>query len=562
VRTGRTTRAVAPLVVLACAMLPFAIGLGAWALFEPDEGRNAEIAREMLASGDWVIPHLNGVPFLDKPPLLFWAVATGFRWLGESERVARLPSMLAAFATIAATYALGRALLDRRRALLAALVLATSPMVLVFGRLVIFDMPLTAFVTIAVYAMVRARLDGAAWRWLPLAGCAMGFALLTKGPVGLALPLVVWLAVRGVLPRGDTREARHAFALALLIAVVMIGAWVAAVVPREPHFLRYALVEETLLRATSAARFNRGGPFYYYLKVVPWALGIWLLPLVVLGPTLARRIRAGGPDATAIRFAARAAAAIIVFFTLSASKRPQYVLPALVPLALLVAIGMTARPRLTGAALRAAGWIAVIVGGAALTIAGMGIALTDRRMHLPLRAILPPAGTIVLTWGLVTAIVGRRPSRAIVCAAAFAPVLLVTLLRPLATYAQRRSSREMAASIPADAPVVCVATFRTSLPFYLKRVVTVLSDGGGALTSNYVVSARHRLREPTLGFERSLPDVLVANRTSYVLIDRRRARRLRRLAPGHRLVFIARDGRRILLRASPRPDGAVATRAG
>ena len=82
-------RAVAPLVVLVCAMLAFASGLGAWALFEPDEGRNAEIAREMLASGDWVVPHLNGVPFLDKPPLLFWMVATGFRLLGESEWVAR-----------------------------------------------------------------------------------------------------------------------------------------------------------------------------------------------------------------------------------------------------------------------------------------------------------------------------------------------------------------------------------------------------------------------------------------------------------------------------------------
>jgi len=547
-------RAVAPLVVLACAMVPFAIGLGAWALFEPDEGRNAEIAREMLASGDWVVPHLNGIPFLDKPPLLFWAIAAGFRLLGESELVARLPSMLAAFATIAGTYALGRALLDGRRAVTAALVLATCPMVLVFGRLVIFDMPLTAFVTGAVYALVRARLDGDAWRWLPVAGFAMGWALLTKGPVGLALPLVVWAAVRGVLPDGHTRQARPAFALALLVAAVMIGSWVAAVTPREPDFLRYALVEETLLRVTSASHFRRGGPPYYYLLTVPWALGIWLLPLVALGPTLARRIRVGGSDAMAIRFAARAAGAIILFFTLSASKRPQYILPAVVPLSLLVAIGMTARPRLTGAILRAGGWIATIAGGGGLTLVGTGIAPIGMRSDLPIAEMLPPAGIALLTWGLVTARVGRRPNRAVVCAAAFAPLLLLAMLQPLGIYAERRSARQVAASIPAEAPVVCFDTFRTSLPFYLKRLVTVLSDRGAVLTSNYAVSQRQRLREPTLGFERSLPDALAANRITYVLIGSERARRLRRLAPGHRLVVVARDERSTLIRASALPE--------
>jgi 4-amino-4-deoxy-L-arabinose transferase-like glycosyltransferase len=114
--------------------------------------------------------------------------------------------MLAALATIACAYALARALLDRRRAVVTAVVLATSPMMLVFGRLVIFDMPLTTFVTIASYAMLRARLDDAAWRWLPVAGVALGAALLTKGPVGVVLPLIVWVAVRGVLPGRPSRD--------------------------------------------------------------------------------------------------------------------------------------------------------------------------------------------------------------------------------------------------------------------------------------------------------------------------------------------------------------------
>src|SRR6185503_9279936 len=223
-----------------------------------------------------------------------------------------------------------------------------------------------------------------------------------KGPVGLALPLLVWVAVRGVLPDGHARQARPALGLALFIAAVMIGSWVAAVMPREPDFLRYAFVEETLLRVGSAAHFRRGGPAYYYLLTVPWALAIWLLPLVGLAPTLARRSRAGGPDAVAIRFAARAAAVILLFFTLSASKRPQYILPALVPLSLLVAIGMTARPRLTGTVLRAVGWLMAIVGGGGLLLIGMGIVPVRTWSNVPIPEMLPPAAIVLLVWGLVT----------------------------------------------------------------------------------------------------------------------------------------------------------------
>src|SRR5204863_199021 len=97
------------------------------------------------------------------------------------------------------TYDLVRVLAGRRRALLAAAVLATAPIVLAYARLVIFDMPLTALVTAALDCLVRARTEGNAWRWLPLAGLAMGLATLTKGPVGIAVPLLAWFAARGAL---------------------------------------------------------------------------------------------------------------------------------------------------------------------------------------------------------------------------------------------------------------------------------------------------------------------------------------------------------------------------
>lgn len=545
----------APLVALACAAMPLAIGLGRWSLFDPDEGRNAEIAREMLVGArDWIVPHLNGAPFLDKPPMLFWTVAAAFRLFGVHEWVARIPSVLAAVATMACTWALGRRLLGDRRAVTAAVVFATCPMVLVFGRLVIFDMPLTAFMTASLYALVRARCDGDPWRWLPLAGLAWGGALLTKGPVGMALPLVVWLAARGALPKTSAPRARSAFVAAVAIGVLVLGVWVAAVLPSEPGFLRYAVVDETFLRVTSTKRFHRGAAPYYYLVTLPWALGLWSVLLAVVGPTLVRRARAGGRDAETIRFASRAVGAIVVFFTLSASKRPQYVLPALVPLALLVAAGVEARPRLVARVLRGFGWIAAVAGSVSLALVALGVVTTSNRTDLPVPAMAGFIGAALVPWGLATAM-ARRPRRALVCAAVFGPLVFLASLRPLGVYAERRSARRLVASVPADAPVVCFTMFRPSLPFYLGRLVTVVSDRGGVLTSNYVASRRAALDVPTLRSERSLADVLAAAPITYVVITNGREDRLRHLAPGVELTVVGRDRRSTLLRASVRSAG-------
>jgi 4-amino-4-deoxy-L-arabinose transferase-like glycosyltransferase len=279
-----------------------------------------------------------------------------------------------------------------------------------------------------------------------------------------------------------------------------------------------------------------------------------VLPLVVFAPTLVRIARSGGPDATAVRLAARAAAVIVVFFTLSASKRPQYILPALAPLSLLVAIGMTARPALTARMFAVAGWLCVVAGCGALVASRPGAIPIRAGTNLPVAEILRIVGLVLPALGAALAYGGRRAGWAIPAAAAFAPCLVLTLLRPLALYAERRSARQIAASVPADAPVVCFDTFRPSLPFYLDRSVIVLSDRGAALTSNYVVSQRARLGGPTLGFTRSLPDVLAANPGAYVLIGAGNLNRIKRIAPGRRFEEVARDRHSTLLRASPADD--------
>src|SRR5574341_1326676 len=140
----KTIRHVA--ILMLAAGLFFFFMLGSAPLTEPDEGRNAEVAREMLVTGDWSTPHLNFERKLNKPVLFFWASAFSMKLGGVNEAAARFPSAAAAAAGVMAIYALGRCMFGERAGLLAGLVLASSPVYLAFSRIVIFDMLLTAFV--------------------------------------------------------------------------------------------------------------------------------------------------------------------------------------------------------------------------------------------------------------------------------------------------------------------------------------------------------------------------------------------------------------------------------
>src|SRR5262249_42317255 len=143
--------------------------------------------------------------------------------------------------------------------------------------------------------------------------------------------------------------------LGVLLFAAVVGSWLAVVEGQEPGFLRYALVDETFLRFTSVARFHRGAPIFSYLLPIAWGLGPWCFVLVATAPELVRLSRSRTREAEAVRFAARVAATILIFFAMSASKRPQYLLPALVPLAILCALGIASAPVRAAGSLRLLG---------------------------------------------------------------------------------------------------------------------------------------------------------------------------------------------------------------
>ena len=163
-------------------------------MFEPDEGRNAEKAREILVLNDWITPHENFHAVLDKPIFFYWLIALSYKLFGVSEWAARLPSALAAFGCIVMVYFFVRRWWGEWEARWSVLVLATSAGYFVFSRLVIFDMTLTAFIMLALSAFYQATHEPdstGSWTTCAILYGALGAATLTKGLVGLVVPGII-----------------------------------------------------------------------------------------------------------------------------------------------------------------------------------------------------------------------------------------------------------------------------------------------------------------------------------------------------------------------------------
>src|SRR5262245_50217536 len=181
---------VRPAALLALLLLPAVLLYPclSFYLFEPDEGRYAEIPREMLLRSEWVVPYLQGQPYLDKPPLLYWLVMASYRLFGVHDWSARLVPALAVHAAVLLTYLLGRRSLGERAAFWGALLLALAPGFLSMGRLLLLDGLLALWVAAALLGAFEAvRGPRLRWGWWLTAALACGLGVLTKGPVAVLL---------------------------------------------------------------------------------------------------------------------------------------------------------------------------------------------------------------------------------------------------------------------------------------------------------------------------------------------------------------------------------------
>ncbi|NOS89607.1 MAG: glycosyltransferase family 39 protein [Methylococcaceae bacterium] len=477
--------------------------LGGMALITPDEGRNAEVAREMRLSHAWLVPTYDGLAYLDKPAFYFKTVALSFAAFGESEGVARLSSALFALALIGVVFLFCKKMYDQRTAVLAVIVVSTTPLFLVFARYVIFDMTLAFFVCSSIFACFLAEEDDGKHRtrWYLLAALAAGVATVIKGPVGFIIPTLV-IAVFNAL-EGRFAVMKQAFALrnvAIFLAIVL--PWFIGLSIERPDFPYYGIMRESIARFTTT-EFRRTAPFYFYAPIIMGTFFAWslLLPASVLA-AIKNRSRWSRTDRLLVVWAI----VVVIFFSISKSKLPGYILSGVLALGILTARVFALA--LANHAGRAAQLLrrstipllvlSVLAAGVLFWLAAdpawLKSKLSDKHavFDLFVPSIMPMAWSFAAVAVLSGAALWTRNTRVVFAAFMSFPVLLISVnFDLLSVYAHTRSSRALAEHIRPlineASELACLECLPNGLPFYLQRYVTVITRDGEELTSNYVV---------------------------------------------------------------------------
>ena len=305
-------------------------------LFEPDEARNAQLAINIIESGDWLSLTLAEEPYWDKPPLQMWAIAASYKLFGISPLATRIPGVLATVLTILFTLIIGRRLVGFRPALLGSLLLILCSGFLVIGRYVTMDASLTCCVTVMTLALFAAAENRFTLQYVLLAGVAAGIGLLVKGPVILVLGLPPVIAAMW-LSGSQTLLKKQLWLVFLAPAILIAAPWFLATALVSPDFVIYFFWKHHVVRFSDA--FNHREPFWYYLP----AIFIMMFPASYLFPSLIHFLGSRQDANRNLRTPAHGwlllmSAWIVGFFSISESKLPTYILPALPPLCLLMGI--------------------------------------------------------------------------------------------------------------------------------------------------------------------------------------------------------------------------------
>ena len=476
--------------------------LGGWPLISPDEGRNAEVAREMSQSHSWLVPTYNGLAYLDKPAFYFKTIALSFSLFGESETTARLSSAFFGFSLLVVTFLFCRRLYDQRTALLAMLIVATTPLYMVFSRYVIFDMTLAFFVSSTIFACFLAEEceEKQRIRWYLLGALTAGIATLIKGPVGFIIPTLVIAVFNGF--EGRLSAMKRAFALRnWLVFFAVVLPWFVGLSILRPDFPYYGIMRESVARFTTT-EFHRTAPFYYYAPIILGTFFAWsfLLPESIVAAWQKRQ-----SWSRADRLFIIWAVVVVCFFSISQSKLPGYILTAVLALGVLTArVFAKALSNNSGRAARIL-WHATVplLLLSILMAVVLGFIAADPELlksRIPFKQelfdpFIPTILPMALSFGVVAVLsmcaLWNRNTRLMFAAFISFPLLLMTVnFEVLDLFAQTRAARSLAekisATLPPDAELVCLECLPNGLPFYLKRLVTVLSREGDELTSNYV----------------------------------------------------------------------------
>ena len=503
-------------------------------LIDRDEGRYAEGAREMLASGDWLVPRLFGVPYLEKPPLFFWLTAVSCGLVGVGEVGARLVSALAAAAGVIFTGLFSRKVFGPQSGALTAVVLATSGLYFVLARVVITDMLFSVLVACALMSWFFAETEERSFLpfWLLAAA-----ATLTKGPVAAVLCGLTGIGYLAVERRlGSLCTARFWIGLPAFLAVVFC--WFALVEIRYPGYANFYVYKEHMLRVAGD---EHREAFLWYL---PWVLAgmlPWTPIAVALAPAIGRRVAERSAQGRAARFAAIWAAVVLVFFSIPRGKLVPYLLPMFPALSIL--LGDALAGWLDGRASPAAVRRGFRTIAACLVLAVCALPFAVRVSPVPLSS-----GLVVLAFS--TPLAASAALLACATARSLLPIAVVAVSvaalqctaaivgTPIFRYLTTQPVVEIIRrEVRGDDEVVLYSGYFPNVPFYLQRI-PLFVEGNREL--DFGIS----LEGPGPAIVRNMAEVeRRVGRRRIFLILRTRARDLERLSrlPGQtRLLYKGR----------------------
>ncbi|MGC2491992.1 glycosyltransferase family 39 protein [Candidatus Binatus sp.] len=465
------------------AVILYLPGLGRPALWEPDEGRYAEIAREMVLSGDYVTPRDDFELYFEKPPLAYWAEAAAIRIFGPNEFAVRLPAALFSVGQVVATAALAEVMFGATAGFFAALVLALSPLFFGFARFATLDPALAFFLTAALATFyLAAREDSfsqpSARRWMLISAAMLAMGTLAKGPIALLLAgaiALAWLAIEHRL-----REiVRMPLVWCGLIYAAIVLPWFILMEARNPGFLRFFFIHEHLERYTTSSE-HGWGPWFFIPIVLggmwPW---IFFVPLGwsamraddILPNSVPASSRRSDASFLAIWFIV-----IFVFFSIPRSKLGSYILPALPPLAIVAGYGL-ARLRAVDDSSRRRLFALIAIANLVLASAVfIFVELARGPINAALGADALLIATVLAAGAVVMYALGRNASRVTQAIGALALAMLATVplsariredASSISTY--RNLARAVQPYLAGDCALASYRHYVQSLPFYTRR---------------------------------------------------------------------------------------------
>lgn len=449
-------------------------------LLDPDEGRQAEVAREMLAHDDLLLPRMAGVPYYAKPPLQYWLTRASYTAFGIKSSSARLVPATAAWLAVLVTFLWGRRALGARPAFLGGLALCLTPGFILLGRTVVLD-SLLAFWVVASWSAAHTAVAGPVlrWRWWVVSALSCGLGILTKGPVALVL-LVPPVLVYQMLTPSAARPRPKSWAVYGVLAVSVAAPWYVAMSLAHRGYLQEFLWHNNVARFTQP--FDHEQPWWFYGPV----LFAVTLPWPMLWPALGHLLFSHDRRLMALRtpglgLCVLTAGWVLLFYSLSGCKSPPYLAPLFSPLALLLGACLEAmffqRLALRDALFRQVRrvgarrvFLSVVTLSAMSTLIVAVLGWYDWPSALGVTIV---SGALVIAWYFIGKQI--RPILAwTACGAATFAFVLLIVQELVPAFAGRHTPRELARVLrhwhgSADRPVVFYERDWPSALFYLRR---------------------------------------------------------------------------------------------